>query len=162
MKQRDVQKQRRIGHRIVGHLDVRAQLVVQENRLVQRPQAIAKRHENPEWSALQRAVDSVPDRESRCHQQQKKIGDPTVLDQQGIGLQSQGDKHFEDENSDRMAVGQKDSRRFAPIISGPAPNPMRPAMAVIHPDAVARGRTWTVLYLPTLGERAVIGTCLQD
>jgi hypothetical protein len=56
------------------------------------------------------------------------------------------------------AVGQKEN--LGPV-RWFGENRKVPAMAAIHLVATAQRRARTLLYLPTLGERAVIVTCLQ-
>jgi hypothetical protein len=62
----------------VGNLDVQTKLVVKLKVLVQCPQAISGRKEEPEYPTAKRILDSISDSEGDRQKQKKEIADPAV------------------------------------------------------------------------------------
>src|SRR5215472_2379608 len=96
-----MQKQHGISNRTVGHLDVKAKLVVQVNPLVQRPQTITNGKESPEQPAAQRVSYCVANRETRSQNQKQEITDAAVRKQEGTRLQAERKRGFDHDDSDK-------------------------------------------------------------
>src|SRR5215471_5077290 len=97
----DMQKQHRISNRAVGHLGVKAKLVVQVNPLVQRPQTITNCQESPEQPAAQRVSDCVANRETRSQNQKQEITDAAVRKQERTRLHAERKRGFDDYDSEK-------------------------------------------------------------
>src|ERR1039458_7640602 len=99
-KRYDMQKQHRIGNRIVGHLDVQTTLVVQRNPLLQQPETIGNCQEYPEWPATQRVLYSVANGKTGRQKQEKEITDPAVRNQERSRFYGERKDGLDDYNCD--------------------------------------------------------------